>query len=132
MEVGASNGRDPDCGRKPLLQPGSVTARVGDPRYLAVTGAGAGASAWHPVEKRVVMTHLSMGGAVLHGWEEMPGENTREHEFKGVASDGSEFRFRDTARITGPDTHESASFKWENGAWVAQRKMQWRRVKVAG
>ncbi len=89
-------------------------------------------SAWHPVEKRVVMTHLSMGGAVLHGWEEMPGENTREHEFKGVAPDGSEFRFRDIARITGPDTHESASFKWENGAWVAQRKMQWRRVKVAG
>ena len=86
-------------------------------------------AAWHPGEKRVVMTHLGVGGAVLHGWEDMPDENTREHEFHGVAPDGSEFRFRDVARITGPDTHESTSFQWKDGGWVEQRKMQWRRVK---
>ncbi len=89
-------------------------------------------SSWHPVEKRVVMTHLSVGGAVLHGWEETPDADTRAHEFKGVGPDGSEMRFRDIARVTGPDTHESTSFAWENGKWVEQRKMQWRRVKPVG
>lgn len=89
-------------------------------------------AAWHPGEKRVVMTHLGLSGAVMHGHEEMPDENTREHEFTGVGPDGSEFRFKDIARITGPDTHESLSFRWENGSWIEQRKMQWRRVRPAG
>jgi len=88
-------------------------------------------AAWHPVEKRVVMTHLGVGGAVLHGWEDMPDADTREHEFRGVAPDGSDFRFRDIARITGPDTHESTSFQWQDGRWVEQRKMLWRRVNEA-
>lgn len=86
-------------------------------------------SAWHPGEQRVVMTHLGVGGAVLHGYELMPDEQTREHVFAGVGPDGSEFKFRDIAKITGPDTHESTSYQWKDGAWVEQQKLSWRRVK---
>lgn len=85
-------------------------------------------SSWHPGEKRVVMTHLGVGGAVLHGYETAAAENQREHVFEGVAPDGTEMRFRDVATITGPDSHESTTYQWKDGAWVEQQTLQWRRV----
>lgn len=88
-------------------------------------------AAWHPGEKRIVMTHLGVGGAILYGHEEMPDPDSREHVFRGVAPDGSEYRFRDIAKITGPDTHESVSFRWQDGGWVEQRKLVWQRVRPA-
>lgn len=137
---------NPDYASNPSRQPHSYAYRWEwslDRRIarLRIDGLGDGGLrvtfweaivAWHPGEKRAVMTQVGSAGAYAAGAIDWADDSTAEIRLTFHDPDGAPWEFRELDTLAGPDQFHTVSYRRVDGAWVQQRASTWTRVKRHG
>lgn len=84
--------------------------------------------AWHAASGRAIFHQFGADGTVGLGEMSLLEDGRLRVELEFSTPSGVTWRFRDEAEEVGDDTHATASFDHEGGAWVKKREYTWDRV----